>query len=175
MKTFSFYPNTPYTLPDGKIIEIEPYRVEELAEYVLPLDKAKSTLMELQLKASKILPDELLSDDNNGMTDKDLSDDEISNIKDLLDEIEETRTNTVLLSNRLAQLGLKRALYPDASDKIGKELDEYPDIGIMTKNAQEIRDIMIGLANNNMPVVDDTKKAGKQKTRKKSSKTSTTE
>ncbi|MDZ4172066.1 MAG: hypothetical protein U1C19_07845, partial [Methanobacteriaceae archaeon] len=78
-------------------------------------------------------------------------------------------------SNRLAQLGLKRALYPDASDKIGEELDEYPDIGIMTKNAQEIRDIMIGLANNNMPVVDDTKKVGKQKTRKKSSKTSTTE
>ena len=157
METFSFYPNRKIKL-SNKTLTIEPYRVAEVRDYVAPMD-------EIQVKLSSIVSRLELYTNKEEMTPV-----EIEEVSELAREANNLKLDAMTITVKLAQLGLKRSVYPDAMDKVGQELDEYPDIGISESTASKVVGVMMQLANKDIPQVADTKKALQERLQRKSGK-----
>jgi hypothetical protein len=163
---YNHYPTAKVKL-ENETVEIEPYRVAEIRDYITPLEVIQARLSSIISKIAYYTGEDNI-DPANPQLDKNLSLDEIDKITELGIEVTELTAEAKLKSYSLAQLGLKRAKYKEAYNKIGKELDEFDDIGITDSQAGKITGKMMELANKEMPKVADTKKAVKNQVQKKS-------
>ena len=158
MESFSFYPNQKVKI-EGKTLLIEPYRVGEIRDYVAPMDNIQADLGKLMSKLEYYNKENLTLEDIDKMT-------------ELAKEANSLKNDAMDISYKIAQLGLKRALYPKAKDLIGSELDEFPEVKIPSGTAPKIVGIMMKLANKDMPKVADTKNMIEERLQKKSGRTS---
>ena len=155
MPHINYYPTAEIEL-NGKKLKIEAYRVAEIREYVLPLDM-------IQSKLSKYISQVDLYMDGDKLTL-----DEIDKLTEITDKVVLLKADAMDISFKIAQLGLKRAVYPEAYDKIGSELDEFEDIGITESMIQKVSGMMMKLAKQDMPQVADTKNDLKERLQKNS-------
>lgn len=146
---------------NGETLEIEPYRVAEIKDYVSPIYIVVNHTNNVGAKSDYYLKkgrenltpaemDELTKLDDEAITLKDGG--WIYNGKSM--------DGLTVLSYKLAQLGLKRAKYPEAYDKVGPELDEYDDVPILRADAMKVTNLMINLAEEGMPKL---KESGQKK------------
>jgi hypothetical protein len=158
MKTFNIYPNKVLTFGNEKY-KIEPYRVAEIRDYIVPLENIQNTLNNLQSKLDLYQKEELTFEILDKLTEMDR---EATDLK--------AELNEKLFA--LAQLALKRTKYPEAYNKIGSELNDFPDIGISESQAGKVVNIMMTLANKEMPKMKDadTKNEVKERLQRKSGK-----
>lgn len=150
---FSFYPNKTINL-FGKEITIEPYRVDEIPEYIIPIEQKEDETLKLQYELAKHGKRRRKTDkqDKNSGEDEpvtmfDLDEDDFKFYLDLKNKINTIEEEMYQLIERVAQLGLKRALYPEANDLTGKELDKYPKVNIPKFKIKEVYRAMNELAN----------------------------
>ncbi|MBZ2167012.1 hypothetical protein [Methanobacterium spitsbergense] len=164
----NYYPTSTIKV-NGKEIEIEPYRVIEIRDYITPLDKITAKLSgiisKLEYYTGATIDDPSLPI----VPTKDLSLEDIDKMAELGEEAVDLKLQAMELSYKVAQLGLKRALYKEAYTKVGKELDEFKDIGVTESQTQIVTRLMMKLANQDMPMVADTKNRLKDKREKKRS------
>jgi len=171
LPTFSYYPTQEIKL-NGDILLLEPYRVIEIEKYVAPMEDANVDLSEMISKLQLItgMPfeemDALLK--SNKPLPEELDPEKIIKLTEMARTINKLRFKMIKISYDLAQLGLKRAKYPEAHDLIGEQLRQFPDVGINEGYISTICGIMVKLANENIPQVADTKKALKENLQEKS-------
>ena len=94
--------------------------------------------------------------------------DEIDKLTEITDKVVQLKADAMDISYKIAQIGLKRAVYPEAYDKVGSELDDFEDIGITEGIIQKVSGTMMKLAKQDMPQVADTKNDLKKKLQKNS-------
>lgn len=161
-KQFHEYPSKKIKVR-GETLEIEPYRVAEIKDYVSPINIIVNHTTNVGKKAEYYL--------NKG--EENLTPDEMDELTKLDDEAitlkdggwvynGKTMDGLTVLSYKLAQLGLKRAKYPEAYDKVGAELDEYKDVPILRADAMKVTNLMINLAEEGMPKL---KESGQKKSK----------
>ena len=146
MNKFKTYPTVTVDLKN-ETLEIEAYNVAETRDYIIPMDLKNNEYDALVMKAN------LLNKDPE-MTLK-----KIEELKKVKDEATMLKLDIEELIYKTSQFGIKRAKYPKESKLIGEELDKFEDIPIPLCKAMEIVAAMRNLANGNIPLVRDTKKA----------------
>lgn len=161
-KHFNEYPTEKVKL-NGETYAVEPYRVAEIKDYVSPIMLIYNKMNNIRSKSEQIL--------KKGR--KNLTDEELDKLTGFDNEAIGLKDDVITLAYNLAQLGLKRAKYPEAYDKIGPELDEYDDVqGCTEGKALEISNKMIAMAKEGTPEVADPKKQKGSSPRKKSGRAS---
>jgi len=178
METFNAYPTETIQLSNGKEVTIEPYRVGEIRNYIAPFDKAQAKFHKIISKYDLLNPNKKprkqakklkIETEEEALTQfQDIIQDKVKDIPrtegnieklyQINEELIDLTTELTEITNKVAQLGLKRALIPDAENKIGNELNEYPDIPIIESDSQKITGVMIRLGKKGMPTLKSGKK-----------------
>lgn len=153
MKSYNYYPTAKLEL-NGKTLKLEPYRVAEVREYVMPLEQIQSQLGTMMAKVGVYKKRAIDADT--------LTIEEIDELAELNEKALILKVDAMDLAYNLAQLGLKRAMYPEAKDLIGSELDKFDDVGVSEGEVTKTTSLMFELANRNVPKVDGTKKGLKK-------------
>lgn len=169
IQSYSFYPNKEVDL-FGKTVIIEPYRTVEIADYMTPIEEARNNVIKFQFQAAKERKKRQKTGKKEKGEDKDnkeessawdnVSDEDFELYQSKRKEEERLEEELFQAVYDMAQLGLKRALYPEAKDLIGEELNKFPHIDAPKFKIYEIFRTMDDLATGKYLdeiEVDDTK------------------